>query len=189
MWRFLLGLLVGVLLAGSYVKWNLELPAFLTLPSTLRGNVVSSTAESELYDLAKDDDVRQRALEVFFANRARFAATIDREAGHPFRSALYRQRAVREASALRQEWSGFDAVLAKEGLRAALERKYETTDTKTLRIQMLVDGLDRYAFLKSWLAAGPATIAPPQLIDVLTCVVRLGQTEGRHGAVENCVPR
>ena len=74
MLKFVLGVVLGVLLAFGYVRWNIELPAFLTLPDKLRGNIVSTATESELYDLDGDPGAR-------LANSASTAADDRQSAG------------------------------------------------------------------------------------------------------------
>lgn len=159
MTRFVLGVVVGVLAAIGYVRFDLALPSWLQLPDMLRGNLVSTATESALYDLDPDPAVRTRALEVYFANRAREAAKVDAEAGSPFIQALHKSRAVREARQLTGEWSASSEVLTKPALREALERKLGTSDTGALKLQLLADALDRKPFIKSWLErhAAPLT--------------------------------
>jgi hypothetical protein len=95
--KFIAGLVAGVLLAIGYVRFDVALPPFLRLPDLLRGNVIATATEAELYGDVVDPAVRRRALEIFFANRPADAASLDAEAGHPFLAALHRERAVREA--------------------------------------------------------------------------------------------
>jgi len=157
--KFILGVVLGALMAIGYVRFELALPAVLQLPDKLRGNLVSAATESELYDLDRDPATRTRALEIFLANRSAEAARIDAAAGHPFLAALYRERAAREARQLAMEWTAYDEVLAKDGLRDALERRLGTTETDTMKRQLLIESLARKPFLKSWLEknVGPAT--------------------------------
>lgn len=170
MTRFVLGVVFGALAAIGYVRFDVVLPAWLQLPDLLRGNLVSTATESELYDLERDLTARSRALEVYFANRAREAARVDLEAGSPFLQALYRRRAAREARQLKGEWNAFDEVLAKPALRTAMERKLGTSDAEALKLQMLADALDRKPFLKRWLEQSAAPVARdslPMLLDRL----------------------
>lgn len=151
MLKFLLGVLLGAAMAFGYVRWNLQLPAMLLLPEKLRGNIISTVVEADLYDLGRDAQARQRALEVLFAHRPDYAARLDAGAGHPFLSALHRERAAREARQLLDQWQAYDDVLAKPALRAALERKHGSTDPEILKRAMLREALDKQSFLKSWL--------------------------------------
>jgi hypothetical protein len=121
--RFLLGLVIGIALSFGYVRWGIKLPDFLTLLEQLRGNIVSTAIEEDLYNLDQPIQTRQRALEVFFESRAKFAVETDAEYGHPFLNALYRKRATHEARLLRGQWDAFDEAMGKPALRSALERK------------------------------------------------------------------
>jgi len=151
MLKFLLGILLGAMMAFGYVRWNVQLPAALLLPEKLRGNIISTVVEADLYDLGRGAQARQRALEVLFATRPDYAARLDAGAGHPFLSALHRERAAREARQLLIQWPAYDDVLAKPALRAALERKHGSADPEVLKLAMLREALDRQPFLKSWL--------------------------------------
>jgi hypothetical protein len=153
MLKFILGVVFGAGLAIGYVKYNVELPEYLQLTEKLRGNLVSTATEGELYDLDRDIETRRRALEILFANRPDFAVEVDAEYRHPFLEALYRRKATRQARRLRSQWSAFDVGLSKPALRGKLETRHGTTDTETLKQRMLVAALDEsYPFLKSWLA-------------------------------------
>jgi hypothetical protein len=149
--KFFGGLVAGILLALGYVQWNVSLPAVLLLPDVLRGNLISTAVEDRLYDIDGDRSRQMRALEVFFANRAAFAAQVDAEAGHPFVEALRKRRATREARQLSMAWAANEAALGKAALLAVLERKHATSDRALLLQRMLVEGLDRKPFLKAWL--------------------------------------
>jgi hypothetical protein len=165
--KFVLGVVLGAVLAFGYVRWNVSLPAFLALPEQLRGNLVSAATEADLYDLDRDSSTRRRALEVLFANRAEFAATVDAEAGHPFLAALFKARAVREARRVVAQWPAFDDVLAKPALREALVRKHGTVDTTELKQAMLVEALGRQPFLEAWLARHVGQVRPEDLREIL----------------------
>ncbi len=151
MLKFFTGTALGAALAFVFVRFGLEPPAITKLPDKLKANLVATAVEAELYDLDAPEDVRQRALKVYFDNRAGDAAKLDAEAGHPFLAALYRDRATREARQLNAAWGGYDAVLAKPALRAALERKYGKTEDDPLKLAMFLDALARQPFLKTWL--------------------------------------
>lgn len=155
MTRFLIGLVVGAALAFGYVRYDVALPAVLQLPDRLKGNVITTTIEADLYAIGGDAGVRRRALETYFANRAADAAKVDAEAGHPFLAVLHRQRAQREARILAGEWSAYGTSLAKPELRTVLERRHGTTDEEALKRHMLAASLDKTPFLKQWLAAQP----------------------------------
>jgi hypothetical protein len=167
MLKFVMGVVLGVMLAFGYVRWNIDLPAFLTLPDKVRGNIVSTATEAELYDVDGDPGARRRALEVLFANRADFAAKVDSDAGHPFLAALLRERASREARQLAAQWTAFDAALAKPALREAEVRRHGTVEPEALKRAMLYAALDRQAFLKAWLARNAGPVTPENLREVL----------------------
>lgn len=159
MLKFILGVVFGAVMSFVYVNYNVELPGYLQLPEMLRGNLISTTTEATLYDLDADEAARQRALEVYFDNRARDAAKVDAAFGFPFLAALHRERASRMARQLAMAWGAFDEALAKDALRQTLEAKYGTRDTDALKRAMLMDALARKPFLKRWLEtnSGPVT--------------------------------
>ncbi len=167
MLKFFSGTAIGVLLAFVFVHYNWEPPAALDLPDKLKKNIVSTAVEGDLYDLAADIETRERALEVYFKNRAGDAVKTDAAAGHPFLNALYRERAVRESRQLSMQWSGYDAALEKPALRGTLERKYGLNETEALKRAMLMNALDRKPFLKSWLEANATVVSPENVRDVL----------------------
>jgi hypothetical protein len=163
MLKFFTGTAIGVLLAFVFVHYNWQPPAVLDLPEKLKKNVVSTAVEGDLYDLGADLETRERALEVFFKNRAGDAVKTDAAAGHPFLAALYRQRANREARQLSMQWSAYDAALAKPALRGTLERKYGFNETDALKRAMLMDALNRKPFLKSWLEEHASPVSSENL--------------------------
>lgn len=152
MGKFLIGLIVGVAMAFGYVRWNIS-PGIMELPDKLRGDIVSTAIEGDLYDLDKPHDARRRALEVFFQNRAQFAAGVDAEFAHPFLNALYLKRVIREAGQLHAQWEAFDMVLDKPALRAAMEKKHGLSDDTGLKRAMLFDAYQEKDFLRQWVAA------------------------------------
>lgn len=151
MWKFIGGVLLGIVVALGYVRFDLPLPDFLQLPGTLKGNFVATVTEGELYDLSADAGVQRRALEIYFDNQARAAAEVDAGAGHPFLHALHRERARREARQVLASRSGFATALEQPALRETLERKHGTTDEKALLAALLVERLEGHAFLSRWL--------------------------------------
>lgn len=151
MWKFILGLLAGAVLSLGYVRYNLQLPEFLQIPGLLKGNIVSTATETELYALDAEPAAAQRALEVYFANRAQEAAAIDADAGHPFLAALHHNRAVRASRQLSAVWSGFDDALALDALRQTLEQRHGTSDTQQLKEAMLWEKLQDDPWLAAWL--------------------------------------
>lgn len=167
MWKFLAGMVAGTALAILYVLFNVRLPEFLQLPGLVRGGVISTTTEAQLYDLGEDDAARLRALEVYFDNRARDAAKLDASAGHPFLTALHRARAAREARQLSTRWDAFDQALAQPALRQSLERKHQTTDTTALKQAMLWEALDDTPYLNQWLTITYGPQSPQTLYTTL----------------------
>lgn len=139
---------VGALLSFLFTAFGLD---FLRTPQRLKGNLISSAVEGQLYDFYEDPARQQRALEVYFANRSEDAAKIDAEAGFPFVKALQRSRAAREARELAAQWSAYDATLAQPALRATLETKHGVKEDEALKQAMLFAALDDKAFLKQWL--------------------------------------
>jgi hypothetical protein len=150
MLKFLAGLALGVAAAVGYVRFNAGLPAFLEAPERLRGNIISTAIESDLYKLATPPAAQKRALSVYFANRAEDAAALDERAGRPFLGALHRQRLSREAQLLLGKLHAFDAVFSQPALLAALERKHNTTDRQQLVNALLNEEFAKSAFLMQW---------------------------------------
>lgn len=168
MFKFFAGVLIGLVLAISYVRFNVQLPPILQLPNDLRGGVISTAAENDLYDLDGDEQRRRRALEVFFANRPGAAAEADAEAGYPFLKSIHTARAVREARQLRSQWHGFDVAFEKPGLRAALERHYGEREADQLKRLMLFEELTARPFLKQWLEENRGTIDANNVYERIT---------------------
>ena len=148
MLKFFTDTALGALLAFVF---GLEPPAIVKLPEKLKANLVTTAVETDLYDLNATDDVHERALKIYFDNRAGDAAKLDAKAGHPFLAALHRERARREARKLLVAWDAYDDVLAQPALRATLERKHGLSDDDALKRAMLMDALGEEAFLKAWL--------------------------------------
>lgn len=157
MLRFILGTAFGAFLAFAYVQLGIEPPEFLKLPERLKGNLVATAVEEDLYDLDNDQPTRTRALAVYFKNRATDAAKLDETAGHPFLNELYRTRAIREARTLAALWAAYDKVLAKPELRRTLETKHATTDDDALKRAMLLEALAKKPFLSAWLSRNRTT--------------------------------
>ncbi len=168
MLKFILGVLFGAGLAVGYVRYNVELPEYLQLTDKLRGNLVSTATEFELYDLDRDLATRRRALEIFFANRPEFAVDVDAAFGHPFLKSLYRRQAIRQARLLRGQWSAFDVALDKPALKERLEERYGTKDVEVLKRRMLAAALEKeHPFLKSWLQKNGQPSGEAELLDTL----------------------
>jgi len=164
MLRFFLGLLSGAILSFVYVRYDVELPKWMQLQERLKENVALTASLNDLYDLSPKDDVRSRALEVYFQYRAKAAAAMDREAGYPFLKRLHLRKARREAQILSQAWKAFDVALSKPALRTSFERKYGVSDTIQLKQAMLAYQLRRHEFLASWLKKEYGDIPNDQLL-------------------------
>lgn len=176
MLKFFTGSALGALFAFVFVRFGLEPPAIVKLPEKLKANLVTTAVEADLYDLNAADDVHERALRIYFDNRAGDAAKLDAAAGHPFLAALHRERAMREAAKLNAAWSAYDAVLAQPALRAPLERKYGVRDDDALKRAMLMDALAKAPWLKAWLERGRETVT---VADVRTVLVEAGKLPER----------
>lgn len=173
MLKFFVGTALGAVLSFVFVRFGLEPPAITKLPEKLKANLVTTAVEADLYDLNAADGVHQRALKIYFDNRAGDAAKLDAEAGHPFLNALHRARATREARTLNAAWGAYDQVLAKPALRATLERKYAVTDDAALKQAMLVDALAGKPFLKAWLERSHGEVTPANLQSLLVETAKL----------------
>lgn len=167
MFKFILGIIIGAALAFGYVRFNVQLPSVLQLPDMLRGNLISTATEADLYNLNAAPETHKRALEIFFANRSKDAAKLDADTGHPFLKALYKKRATREARQLSMQWTAYDQALSKPALRESLERKHATSDTAELKRHMLFDALSRKPFLKEWLEKNAEQPTRENLQDLL----------------------
>lgn len=176
MWKFLAGLVAGAGLSVLYVLFNLQLPEFLQIPGLVKAGAISTSTEAQLYDLEGDEATRQRALEVYFDNRAHDAVEIDASYGHPFLAVLHRARATREARQLSLRWDAFDTALEQPALRQSLETKHGTTDALALKQAMLWDALDDTPFLKQWLTLTYGEQTPQSLYTTLTDARRLPAT-------------
>ena len=159
MLKFILGVVFGAVMSILYVNYNVRLPAFMHVPDMLRGNLVATATEATLYDLDAPEAARQRAVEVYFSNRASDAAKIDTAYGHPFLTTLHKERVAQHAQRLMLAWNGFDMALSQEHLRQRLETKHGTTDRDALKLALLLETLERKPFLKRWLekTGGPVT--------------------------------
>ncbi len=167
MLKFILGVVFGAVMSFVYVHYDIQLPSYLQMPDVLRGNLVATATEATLYDLDADNAAQQRALEMYFENRARDAVKVDTAFGHPFLTALHRERATRKARQLSMVWHAFGETLSKEALRSTLEKKYGTSDTDGLKRAMLMDALDRKPFLKRWLEKTSGPVTAENLRDLL----------------------
>lgn len=164
MLKFITGTVIGAVLAYLFVQFNVAPPSVLKLPEKLRGTLVATAVEAELYDLSAAADVRVRALKVYFSNRAQDAAKLDAESGHPFLNALHRARARREARQILALWGGYDKVLAQPALREALIRKHKVSEDDALKLAMLVESFRKKSFLVAWLHQQQGEVADGNLL-------------------------
>ena len=186
--KFFFGLMAGLIVAFGYVRWGISVPGLIQLPEKLRGNIVSTAIEGDLYDLGKPLATRKRALEVFFQNRAQFAAEVDAEFGYPFLNALYLKRTIREARLLRGEWRAFDVALEKPALRAVLEKKHGKTDDAELKQAMLFEAFGRKEFLAQWVAQYEGPVNPGTLLPLLKKLSAQPLSSEALGAMKNKPP-
>ena len=84
MLKFFIGTALGALLSFVFVRFGLEPPAIAKLPEKLKANLVTTAVEADLYDLDAEAEVRERALKIYFDNRAGDAAKLDATSGTPF---------------------------------------------------------------------------------------------------------
>ena len=167
MLKFVIGLVIGLALAFGYVRWGVGAPGLVQVPQQLRGDIVASASEGDLYDLGKPLEARKRALEVLFQNRPQFAADVDSEFGYPFLHALYVRRVIHDARLMLGEWKAYDAVLAKPALRSALEKTYGTGDETAIKRAMLMEKLKKEPFLSQWIAQEEGPVTPETLLPTL----------------------
>jgi len=173
MLKFFVGTALGAILSFVFVRFGLEPPAITRLPEKLKANLVTTAVEADLYDLSAAAGVHERALKIYFDNRAGSAAKLDADAGHPFLTALHRDRATREARKLNAAWSAYDEVLAKPALRATLERKYGESEDEALKQAMLMDALAKTPFLKAWLERAHGEVTAANLRTLLVEAAKL----------------
>ena len=172
MLKFVGGLLFGMLMSVSYVRWNYSLPEFLQLPELVKNAAVVIASDDVLYDLDKPIATRRRALEAFFQHQPKMAVKIDARFGHAFLNNLYRRKVIRNARQLRAMWNAFDKALARAPLRKALEKKHGTTDPLALKQAMLMEAFLKRDFLVQWIRHNEAPVTRQTLLPML---IRLGR--------------
>lgn len=166
--KFVVGLIVGLVMTSSYVKWGWKKPALLEMPEQVTASVLAATASEDLYDLEKPLDVRLRALEVIAQQRPDEILKVDaEELNHALLEAFYRRRARREALRLSMQWTAFDVALEKPALRQMFEQKYRVQDTELLKRAMLYNALRDEPFLKTWLENQYPTLDASTLLSTL----------------------
>lgn len=165
--KYIAGAVLGILITVGYTRLGFMTPAILEIPGKLKGNVISSAAEYDLYDLTQPIEVRERALEVFFGNRPKFAVEVDAEFDHSFLKLLYRKRVIREARQLRMQWSAYDTALEKPSLREVYQRKYGTNETIALKQSMLMDAYLEKEFLVEWVKRNREPVNNENLLQTL----------------------
>lgn len=171
--QFIGGLLVGLAVAGGYVKWGWKKPAVLEVPKLVSSGVIAAAVSEDLYDLSQPIAVRRRALEVIAEQRPDEIMRVDEsELNGALLNAFYVRRARREAQQLSTQWSGFDRALEQPALRELLEKKYGVVSDVGLKEAMLWNALEDYEFLAQWLERHYAGLAPDELLSTLYLVRR-----------------
>lgn len=150
-WRFVGGMLFGVILTAGYVKYAFELPAIFTLGDKIAEATIVTTAEIDLYDLNKPMDVRMRALSVVLGQQPDKIIELDQQFNHLLLNELYRRKAERQAKHLKHTYDAYDKVFEHEALVKTYERKFRTTDPDALKQCMLLDQLTKEDFLNAYL--------------------------------------
>ncbi|MEO0619935.1 MAG: hypothetical protein AAFZ01_11740, partial [Pseudomonadota bacterium] len=119
------------------------------------------------------ETARTRALEVWFANQPKRAASLDRDLTHPLLRELERRRAIRRIRALRTLWSGYDTALEKPELRAVLERQHKTNDPDQLKRRMLLKAVREDAYVASWLTRRQGALTEGTVYEIITTYAAL----------------
>lgn len=174
MGKFLSGTVLGVLLSVTYVWYDWKPPEWFEFPDVLQRSLKAAATDDTLHDLDAASDVRQRALEVYFANQAERAAALDANLGHPILRALVRDRVRRRARVLRGLWSAYDTALSKPALREKLEVKHGTQATDQLKRRMLLAALREEPFLMRWIEKRRARPTEINVRELLRSVSRPG---------------
>lgn len=151
MGRFLAGTVFGLVLSVSYVWYDVALPEWVELPDMFQRSLKAAATDDTLFDVNAPSDMRQRALEVYFATQAKRAAAVDASLGHPLLTALVVKRVRDRARVLNAQWSGYDKALAKPALRKVLVAKYGVADDDRLKRHMLLAALRERTFLINWI--------------------------------------
>lgn len=171
--KFISGTVFGLILSVAYVWYDAKLPDWLELPDTLQRSLKSAATDDALYDLDAPLDMRQRALEIYFANQAERAARLDAKLGHPILRELVRRRVVRRAQFMRNLWTGYGLQIEKASLRKVLVTKHGDVDDETLKRRMLMDALQDEAFLSGWLKSHRPAVSPENVYETLLEVSQL----------------
>ena len=150
-WRFIGGMLFGVILTAGYVKYAFELPAIFTLGDKIAEATIVTTAEVDLYDLNKPMDVRLRALSVVLGQQPEKIIELDQQFDHLLMNELYRRKAERQAKHLKHTYDAYDKVFEHEALLQTYERKFGTREPQALKQYMLLELLTEEEFLNAYL--------------------------------------
>ncbi len=76
-WKFLLGMITGMVLTFLYVRFGFEMPGPLGLEQKLISRAVVTTAEFDLYNSSASDLTRRRALAIVLANQPDLFLEVD----------------------------------------------------------------------------------------------------------------
>lgn len=150
-WKFVFGLLIGVVLSWAYVRFGFTLPGILGWTGKVSSEAIVMTAESTLYDPQATIDERKRALAVIVGQRPALFLEVDQVLNNGFYEEALRRKAVRKAKLIKGQISGYDMALSKPALREVLEKKHRATDDETLKRRMLLASVDDDEFLSSYL--------------------------------------
>lgn len=150
-WKFIVGVLFGVVLTYLYVRFGYQLPGVARLPATLSAEAIVATAESTLYDVNAPPENRRRALAVIVGQRPELFVDVNDQLDDRFYDEVIRRRAVREAKLLKASHSAYGKVLAKSALRAVYEKRYAETNDERIKRRMLIDAIRDKPLLSEWL--------------------------------------
>lgn len=176
MWNFLAGTVCGVVLSISYVWYDISLPDWLELPGVFQKSLNAAVVDDALVDPDIPEATKRRALEVYFANQAQRAAALEAELGYPLTRAMQTGRLKRSAQRLRDQWSGYDALLKQPALREMLARKHAASDDDTIKRHMLMAALQDQPILAKWLKDHTPPPSVANVLEVITEVSRLRPT-------------
>ena len=87
-WKFVCGLVTGVVLTFLYVRFGIQAPGAIGLGQKLTTEAVVKTAEMDLYNARQPPIVRRRALAVVLANRPELFLEVDQRINNTFFNAF-----------------------------------------------------------------------------------------------------
>jgi hypothetical protein len=166
-WKFVCGVMIGVVLSWAYVRFGFTLPGILGWTGKVSSEAIVMTAEGTLYDPHATADVRKRALAVIVGQKPSLFLEIDAALDNRFYEEALRRKAVRKAQLIRSETSGYDVALSKPALRKVLETKHGATDDDSLKRRMLIARIRDDEFLNSYLTRRVPDLNSDQLVDTV----------------------